>query len=200
MAKVFIICGHGDGDSGAVGNGYQEEERVRALAKIMKEKGGENVILGDINRNWYKEDLITKTDIPKDSKILELHMDAYGNPEAKGGHVIIMEGLQPDQWDKNIASLMEEIFPGRAVLINPRNLGNARRAEAKRYNYRLLECGFITNKRDIEFFNSNIEMIAERLLKCFDIEPAKNNKLDYEAIGKATVDFYNNTLKGLLNV
>lgn len=32
MAHIFVIAGHGAGDPGACGNGYQEAERVRALA------------------------------------------------------------------------------------------------------------------------------------------------------------------------
>ena len=34
MAHLFIIAGHGAGDSGAVGYGYTEAERVRALSLI----------------------------------------------------------------------------------------------------------------------------------------------------------------------
>ena len=50
MAKLFIIAGHGAGDPGAVGNGYNEAERVRALANRIKVLGGNNVMLGDTNR------------------------------------------------------------------------------------------------------------------------------------------------------
>ena len=49
MAKLFVIAGHGAGDPGACGNGYQEAERVRALAKRIKEFGGNSVMLGDAN-------------------------------------------------------------------------------------------------------------------------------------------------------
>ena len=47
MAKLFIIAGHGSGDSGAVGNGYTEAERVRALASRIAVLGGSNVTIGD---------------------------------------------------------------------------------------------------------------------------------------------------------
>ena len=55
MAHIFLIAGHGAGDSGAVGNGYTEAERVRALAKKMAELGRGNVTLADVNRNWYAD-------------------------------------------------------------------------------------------------------------------------------------------------
>ena len=35
MAHLFIIAGHGAGDCGAVGYGYTEAERVRALASRL---------------------------------------------------------------------------------------------------------------------------------------------------------------------
>ena len=53
MAHLFIIAGHGAGDSGAVGNGYTEAERVRALASRIAELGGGGATLGDTSRNWY---------------------------------------------------------------------------------------------------------------------------------------------------
>lgn len=49
MAHLFVIAGHGHGDSGAVGNGYTEAERVRALANRIGQLGGSNVTLGDMN-------------------------------------------------------------------------------------------------------------------------------------------------------
>lgn len=87
--KLFIISGHGAGDSGAVGNGYQEAECVRALATEIKKYGGDNVILADFNINSYKSNIIGKGLVPKGSLILELHLDSHKNTNAKGGHVII---------------------------------------------------------------------------------------------------------------
>ena len=40
MAHLFVIAGHGAGDSGAVGYGYTEAERVRALAGRLAALGG----------------------------------------------------------------------------------------------------------------------------------------------------------------
>lgn len=40
MAHLFIIAGHGAGDCGAVGYGYTEAERVRALASRLWFSGG----------------------------------------------------------------------------------------------------------------------------------------------------------------
>lgn len=54
--NVLLIAGHGNGDSGAVGNGYEEAELTREFAVLLKEnlKSFCNVTLADTNRNWFE--------------------------------------------------------------------------------------------------------------------------------------------------
>lgn len=174
MVKLFVIPGHGAGDSGATGNGYTEAERVRALATKIKQYGGDNVMLADFNRNYYADGGINSLNISKDYKIVELHMDA-ASASAKGGHVIIQAGIGgADEWDRALASLMVKYFPGRASTIVERSdLANPARAAARGYNYRLVENGFITNKGDVDTFNKNIDAIAKGYLRAFGIPDTK---------------------------
>ena len=184
MAHLFLICGHGAGDSGAVGNGYQEQERVRALGKKIKELGGDYVTLGDISKNWYKTAGINTLTIPKDWQILELHMDS-GASSARGGHVIIKQGMSADKYDKDLAKMLEEMLPGRSKMIVGRNdLANVNRAASKGYGYRLVEFGFISNANDVKIFNTKMDEIAKRVLKSFDI-PVKETKKIEQVSGTA---------------
>ena len=169
MTKLFVICGHGAGDPGACGNGYQEAERVRVLGKRIKELGGSNVMLGDVNRNYYADNGISSLTIPKDYQIVELHMDS-ATPSARGAHVIIKDGLNADQYDIALAKFISGMFPGRSKTISNRSdLANPARAYAKGYAYRLIECGFISNATDVSIFNNNIDKIAIGILACFGI-------------------------------
>lgn len=169
MAHIFIIAGHGHGDSGATGGGYTEAERVRALANKIKQYGGNNVTVGDTSRNWYADNGISSLNISKDWQIIELHMDA-ASASARGGHVIINSTFTPDKYDKALASYISGILPGRSQTIVKRNdLANPKRAAAKGYPYRLLECGFISNATDRKIFNENIDEIAKGILKAFNI-------------------------------
>ena len=169
MAKLFVICGHGAGDVGACANGYQEYERVRTLGKRIKELGGNSVMLGDINRNYYADNGISTLNISKDYQILELHLDS-ATATAKGGHVIIQKRLTADKYDNALANYITSVFPGRSQKVVGRNdLANPNRALSKGYGYRLLECCFISNKDDITKFNKNIDEIAKGILKCFKI-------------------------------
>lgn len=172
MAHLFLIAGHGAGDSGAVGYGYTEAERVRALARRIVAYGGSNVTLGDTSRNWYVDKGISSLKISKDWQILELHMDS-GVPTAKGGHVIIKEGYNPDTYDTALANFISSFFPGRAnKIVGRAHLANVNRAAAKGYSYRLLENGFISNQGDLNKFNSQIDDLARGILKSFGIASA----------------------------
>lgn len=170
MAHIFVIAGHGAGDSGATGGGYTEAERVRALAKKIKQYGGDNVTLGDINRNYYADNGISSLNISKNWQIIELHMDSASS-SARGGHVIIKSGFDPDKYDNALAAYITKVFPGRSTKIAKRSdLANPKRAAAKGYPYRLVECGFISNATDRSIFNNNIDDIAKGILGCFDIK------------------------------
>ena len=188
MANLFIIPGHGAGDPGATGNGYQEAERVRALAKKIKEYGGDKVILSDFNLNSYKTDIISTGVIPKDCEILELHLDSSTSKTAKGGHVIIHAGLNADAYDQAIAKMISTMFPGRSkTIVGRTDLANLRRASISGRNYRLMECCFISNAEDIKKFNNNIDAFAKKILACFDItvkEKTVATKKSIEEIAK----------------
>ena len=169
MVHLFVIAGHGAGDCGAVGYGYTEAERVRYLAARLAALGGSNVTVADTNRNWYADNGIMSLNIPKDYQILELHMDS-ASASANGGHVIIKEGYNPDQYDTALSNFIGNFFPGRANKIVGRNdLANVNRSAYRGYNYRLLENGFITNFGDLSKFNNRTDELARGILSAFGI-------------------------------
>lgn len=169
MTRLFIIPGHGAGDPGACGFGYSEAERVRALASKIKELGGDAVTLADFSRNYYADNGLSYLTLPDDYCVIELHMDS-GAVGAHGGHVITAPGCV-DDYDRAIANLMADMFPGRANLIVERSdLANPWRAYNSGLNYRLVENGFISNWNDLQTFNNCIEELAKGYLEAFDIE------------------------------
>jgi len=177
MTKLFIICGHGDGDPGACANGYTEADLVRRLAARIKELGGDAVTVGDPTRNWYRDNLISSLDVDADTKVVELHMDS-GPEQAHGGHVIIKAGFEPDAYDTALADLMLRMFPGRSTLISQRSdLANPNRAAARGINYRLVENGFISNPGDVETFTTRMDELARGYLDAFGI-PAGGGQVE----------------------
>lgn len=169
MAKVFVICGHGAGDPGACAGGCSEADLVRRLASRMKAIGGDEVIVGDTGRNWYADNGIGRGHCPKGVPVIELHMDS-AVPAARGGHVIIKAGFNPDGIDNALASFLGSFMPGRSNLIVGRSdLANPNRAAAMGVNYRLVECGFISNDGDRAKFMGQMDDLARGILAAFGV-------------------------------
>ena len=140
----------------------------------VKDLGGDSVALADFSRNYYADDGISSLDLPGDFCIVELHMDS-GGAGARGGHVIVAPGTV-DDFDRRLASLMAEVFPGRASLIVERDdLANPYRALNRGFNYRLVENGFISDAGDVATFNSRIDDVARGYLQAFGIETEEDN-------------------------
>ena len=151
---------------------------MRALAAKIKAYGGDAVTVGDTSRNWYADNGISTLSISKSWQIIELHMDS-ASVSARGGHVIINSGFEPDKYDTALAAFISGILPGRAQTIVKRNdLANPKRAAAKGYPYRLLECGFISNTQDVKIFNGKTDEIAKGILNVFGIGTSDSGSTD----------------------
>lgn len=167
--NLFVIAGHGAGDPGAVGYGYNEAERVRALTNKLIELGGSQVTCYDQDRDCYQDNGLSSLNIPDGTQVIELHMDS-ASASARGGHVIIKAGFNPDQYDTGLANFIGTMFPGRSTLISQRSdLQNVNVAASRGIPYRLLECCFISNEADLSKFNSNMEELARGILNVFGI-------------------------------
>lgn len=172
MAKLYIIAGHGAGDPGACAGGQTEEERVRALASVIKQRGGSDVEVLDTSRNWYADGGINSLSLPKGAMLLELHRD-YAAESARGAHVIIYGGFDADEFDKALAAKLSAILPGRSQTIVKRtDLANPKRAANRGINYRLAEVGFISNAEDRSIFDTRITEIADAILEAAGIGPS----------------------------
>ena len=167
--SLWVCCGHGAGDSGAVGNGYTEAERVRALGTRIKELGGDAVVLMDQSRNWYADHGFDTVSIPQGDAVVELHMDS-GAAGAHGGHVIYKAGFSPDAYDRALADAISGIFPGRAEALKGRSdLRNCNVCASRGINYRLVENGFVSDAGDVSTFNAKMDEIARAYLAAFGI-------------------------------
>lgn len=178
QSDLYICCGHGGNDSGAIGFGKTEKNMVRQVASEMKKLCPEINIM-DTSIDHYTNKTFSKTNFPKNAVITELHMDGFTNPSAKGGHVIIYSGFDPDEYDKKLADHISSLRPGRASKIVKRNdLFNMRMCAERGFNYRLVELGFITNKDDNIFISNNMKKVATVILESFGLsitkEPVKN--------------------------
>lgn len=187
--KILIASGHGYADVGAVGNGTNERDFIRKyispnVQKYLKQAGhtvdlyggskqdqnlytdtayGER--LGDTKNYgmyWVKQQ---KYDV-----VVELHLDAAG-ASASGGHVIISNQWPADKIDKDINNCLKATV-GTIRGINPRNdLLNANVSGRLNINYRLVEMGFITNKKDMDYLKKNYDKFSKELAGAINGKP-----------------------------
>ena len=114
MSKHLVVFGHGQGDPGAVGNGYQEATFARNILgpklKAQASKLKRNQI------DFYNEslDMYQQTkagdgayDVNGYASVTEFHLDA-ASATATGGHVIIDAKYSPDNNDLAKAKVLEK--------------------------------------------------------------------------------------------
>lgn len=184
--KILLVAGHGKGaysnDPGAVANGYNERDfnRKNIIPKVKKylEKSGHNVVLyggKSMNQDLYQDTLYgqrvgnysdyglywVKKNVKPDV-IVEFHLDA-ASPQASGGHVIINNQYPADNIDKAISSALDKTV-GKIRGVTARNdLLNANVAGKLNLNYRLVELGFITSKKDVNYINDHLDSFTKRI-------------------------------------
>lgn len=206
---LYLVSGHGAGDTGAVGNGCREDLQVRELGRMLVERGGGRVAMADPARNCYYEDGMLSWPIPDGAQVLSLHRDS-ADCYARGGHVIIKSGIGgADAYDEALADAVAAIFPGRADKIREVSwLKNANQASARGIPYRLVELGFISDAEDCRVFEERTGDIADAILAAFGVLPARPVEPSPEPepeppAGRYTEDFSGGTHRcavGSLNV
>lgn len=187
--KILIVSGHGYNDPGAVGNGTNERDFIRKyiapnVQKYLKQAGHTVDLYGGSKQN---QNLYTDTAYGErigDNKnygmywvhnqkydvVVELHLDA-ASASATGGHVIISNHWPADKIDKDINNCLKATV-GTIRGIDPRNdLLNANVAGRLGTNYRLVEMGFITNKKDMNYLKKNYDKFSKELAGAINGKP-----------------------------
>lgn len=201
MTKLFVIAGHGAGDPGACSDGYSEADLVRKLASKLEARGGSDVQVGDTSVNWYASNYISKGKCPKGVPVIELHMDSAA-ASAKGGHIIIKSGFSADKYDKALANFIGSFMPGRSeTIVSRSNLANPNRAGRMGVNYRLMECGFISNDEDRNKFINQMDELADGILSAFGIKSSGSSSSSSgesasNPSSSSTIDLGNETIWG----
>lgn len=166
MAHFYLIGGHGDGDPGAVGNGYKEADLARkfndALAKELRALG-QTVTVYNKNRDMYKQTRNGKGLYVfgvNGRIVLETHLNAAANKSANGAETLIRG--KADKYDTAIQNTLKKHFVNRGIKQRT-DLLNMNVAYQRGINYRLLELCFISNKNDVTYLVKNMAKIAKEM-------------------------------------
>ncbi|WP_165980632.1 SH3 domain-containing protein [Macrococcus carouselicus] len=171
--KILLTAGHGGIDCGAVGNGTNERDFIREhivdrIANYLI-KAGHDVTVFD-----KRYDMLTVTfdgtnqhglywaKQQRFDEVIEFHLDAAGF-SASGGHTIVWGGFKPDAIDTRIQNaLANTVGVIRGISLRT-DLGNARIAASLGVSYRLVELGFITSTKDMNYIRNNIDSFTLKL-------------------------------------
>jgi N-acetylmuramoyl-L-alanine amidase len=181
MTKVFINPGHSlncSPDPGAVGNGFKEAEIAakigKALDTLLKSDSFETEVYqqtGAGTANSQLNTAIQKANASKANLLISIHMNS-ATATAKGVETFYcLNSIQGKKFAEDVNNELAKpfenyTFSNRGVKSDDKSavgsIGILRKTSPVAC---LVELGFISNKEEANFVNSNIDKIAERLYK-----------------------------------
>lgn len=169
--KILLISGHGNGDSGAVGNGYKEYELTRELVNLIAPKLKEyaTVHIYDQARNAFKDVQDGAFKVGQYDYALEIHFNAHTNASAHGTECYVTTKEKGIKVERSIMTNLRRYFTLRdndAVKdgVKRSNFAVIKTLKNKGISGALLEICFITNKTDMLVYNTNKDSIAEDIV------------------------------------
>lgn len=194
--KILLIAGHGQGDPGAVGNGYKEADLTREAVKLLKTQldNYADVTIADITKNWYKYENRVKFDFAPYDYVLETHFNAgandiKGNKTTTGTEIYIPEKEKTYGVEETIIKNISNVG------FRNRHLNSKGEFEPKRKNFTvinyvkargvssaLLEVCFIDDIDDMKLYQSRksdvINAIANGIINGFSLKPKYNDDIN----------------------
>lgn len=183
--KILLISGHGDGDAGAVGNGYKEADLTREMTKLVQKELSQfaEVDIADTSKNWYKH--ICKQghsfDFTPYDYVLENHFnaskkEAKSDGKTKGTEIYITTTERNDAVEREILKGIESIgFRNRGVI--RKNYALINHIKKQGVSSALLEICFIDDIDDMKLYTSKkkeiAKAIAQGIVKGFGLSAVK---------------------------
>lgn len=208
--KILLISGHGAGDVGALGNGYQEATLTREIVNNLAEKLRKfcDVDIYDQSRNAYRDVIngALKVNFANYDYVFEVHLNAF-NKIAKGTEIWVTREEAGITVEKAIMNNLSKFFKVRGV--KRKNFNVIAKAKKSGVSSALLETCFIDNADDMKIYQKNkneiCDAIANGIIEGFKLtqkeesnkpiqKPINNNSnLKYKVGDKVTVSSYYKT-------
>lgn len=170
--NILLIAGHGSGDPGAVGCGYQEATETRKMATAVKpllEAYGANVTMYDQKKNAYTA-LQNGEKLPLASVdyVIEFHLnagvgDTAGNGATTGTEILVDVSES--------GTTVEQAILKKICVLGFKNRGVKRRNDllvqntvtAYGISHALIETCFIDDKDDMKLYAAKFNQIAQAI-------------------------------------
>lgn len=171
MIKHAIVQGHGEGDLGALGvQGKYERQwlddlfaEMRYLVRIY---GLDDVIILITDRNTFKRQEFAKNTafFLNFGSTTDIHLNAF-NGTASGAEIIIPEGMQADEIDVRLFEKFKDRFGWRRWIVSDWYQQTRQAKAFKIPSYRLLECCFCDNTKDMATYVAEIKATAKDIIE-----------------------------------
>ena len=167
--NIFLIAGHGDGDSGAIGNGYYEADLTREVVSMLPEflVPYADVTVGDTTRNWYEWLKTNSFNFRPYQYVLEVHFnagvnDSAGNGKVSGAEAYVTTGEPGITVEEAILQQMTMVgYTNRGV--KRKNFSVISKVQAQGVSAALLEVAFIDDKDDMLLYQSKKRETAQAI-------------------------------------
>lgn len=180
--KLLLIAGHGNGDSGAVGNGYKEADLTRELVKLIQSAAydaGISCTVADPSRNYFTYLRDGRSyDFTPFTYVGEIHFnasaitDTKGDGKMTGSMFYISQSETGHSVEDAILQQMYAIGSRQAwdgVVIAQRQFTGGllvqERVRAQGVSHGLFETCFISDQDDMDWYQKNKEKIAQAYIK-----------------------------------
>lgn len=166
--KILLISGHGAGDSGAVGCGFEESALTREAASILNGKLNAydvTVTTYPTNRNAYQDNLNGAMQLAFTSYnlVIELHFNDY-NKTAHGTECLYKAASIKPLAVKTADAIASFGFKDRGAKRRT-DLANMNTCYRKGVSYILIETCFIDNAEDMKRYKTNLYAIWGKVAK-----------------------------------
>ena len=206
--KILLIAGHGNGDVGAVGNGYKESDLTREVVNLLKPTLSKyaTVDIADTSVNWYASR--SKLNVKGYNYVLEIHFNAIkaetvSDGATKGVEIYVTETEKGVTVEENIVKNISALgLKNRGV--KRKNYSVIATAKNQGVSAALLEVCFIDDIDDMRIYTTKktdiINAITKGIADGFGLtksEPKTEPKPSASAWAAAS--FEKATAKGILD-
>lgn len=179
MVKKLVIAGHGKNKDGSFDPGatpafmkqgehrYYVDTFFPSVRKYLPD-GHDVVLFSDYNVYSHSNLAALAKSYGNDTQVIEMHFDALDSaPTATGGHVIVHADYSPDGLDLRLRDWIKKFVgvrythKGHTGISGRADLRNCNIAKQNNVNYRLVELGFGSNKKDAETMMSRVDALAK---------------------------------------
>jgi N-acetylmuramoyl-L-alanine amidase len=196
--KILLIAGHGQGDCGAVGNGYQEATLTREVVSLLQSilSRCADVTVFDTSKNMYKFlKSGNKFNFKEFDYVFEVHFNAF-NKTAHGTEILVHPNEKGVSVEQNIINGIAALgFTNRGVKRRTDLLNMNTCKKVQGVSYALLETCFIDNQNDMKLYQAKkqnvVQAIAKGIITGFGLKEDDAIKILKEKVGleQQTIDY-----------